>query len=213
VDQLHGCQAELQAQQASFARSQKVQSALYRIAEAASAAKDMQMFYSAMHSIVAELMYAENFFIAIYDEQSDIITWPYHVDTVDIVPPAPIQLKDHRGATGWVLRHGKTIADPDGSWEAAKLRGEAQTVGTEGEGIAVPLRDEDKIFGVILIQSYLPEIGYQLEDVQILEFVARHIAAALTCACAFEETASATPSWRSSTAFRPRQPSNWTFKA
>ncbi|HLE13518.1 MAG TPA: GAF domain-containing protein [Anaerolineales bacterium] len=187
-EQLHHCNVELQAQQASFERAQKVQSALYRIAEAASAATDMQEFYSAVHRIVGELMYAENFIIALYDEQSDLITWPYYVDTVDVVPPAPTRRKDHRGATGWVLRHGKTIADADGSWAAAKLRGEAQLVGSESEGIAVPLRVEDKTHGVILVQSYIQGIGYQLEDVKVLEFVARHIAAALTRARAIEET-------------------------
>jgi PAS domain S-box-containing protein len=187
-EQLHNCQANLEAQQASADRAQKVQSALYRIAEAASGAHDMHDFYAAMHAIVGELMYAVNFFIALYDEQSDRITWPYYMDTVDLEPPAPSRLKDFRGATGWVLRHGKTIANVDGSWQAAMQRGEAQIVGTEGEGIAVPLIVDDKTFGVILIQSYLHGIGYQPEDVKVLEFVARHIAAALSRARAIEET-------------------------
>ena len=42
----------------------KVQDALYRIAELAGAARDMQEFYAAVHAIVGELMYADNFFIA-----------------------------------------------------------------------------------------------------------------------------------------------------
>jgi len=187
-EQLRNCKAELEAQQARYDRAQQIQWALYCIAEAASAVKDMHEFYVSMHRIVGELMYAENFFIALYDEENDLIIWPYYVDKVDAVPPAPTQLKDHRGATGWVLRHGKTIADVDGSWAAVKSQDEAQAVGTESEGIAVPLRVEDKTLGVILVQSYIQGVGYQLEDVKVLEFVAQHIATALTRAQAIEET-------------------------
>jgi HPt (histidine-containing phosphotransfer) domain-containing protein len=53
------------------ARAARIQDALYRIAEAASAADDLQAFYAAIHRIVGELMYAENLYIALYDEQRD----------------------------------------------------------------------------------------------------------------------------------------------
>ncbi len=169
-------------------RERKIQSALYEIAATASAVQNMDEFYAAMHRIVGELMYAENFFIALYDEQTGLITWPYYVDTVDVEPPPPTPLKNQHGATGWVLRHGKTGADVDGSWPAAKARGEGQDVGSESEGIAAPLKVENKTIGVVLVQSYIRAIGYQVEDVKVLEFVAQHIATALTRARAIEET-------------------------
>ena len=65
----------------------KVMSALYRIADAASAVTDLQEFYATIHRIIGELMYAENLFIALFDPQTDLITWTYYVDTVDIQPP------------------------------------------------------------------------------------------------------------------------------
>ena len=45
-----------------------IELALYRIAETASAAHDMGEFYASIHAIVGELMYAENFYVALYDE-------------------------------------------------------------------------------------------------------------------------------------------------
>ena len=92
-------------------RQIKIQKALYEIADAASAVTDMHSFYSKLHRIVGRLMYAKNFFIALYDEQSGLITWPYYVDTVDQMPLPPTPLADQHGATGWILRHGKTLAD------------------------------------------------------------------------------------------------------
>ena len=172
--------------QADLKRQIKIQKALYEIADAASAVRDMQSFYKDLHRIVGKLMYAENFFIALYDKQSNLITWPYYVDTVDIETPAPISLTDHHGATGWVLRHGKTVADADDSWAAAMARGEGQAISTDSDGIAVPLKVKSGTIGVVLIQSYIEGIGYQLEDVKVLEFVAQHIATALTRARALE---------------------------
>ncbi len=45
-----------------------------------------------------------------------------------------------------------------------------------------------KRIGVVLIQSYIKGIGYQIEDIKVLEFVAQHIATALTRVRAIEET-------------------------
>jgi len=47
---------ELEAAEKEHAHAERVQSALYRIAELASAAQDMQEFYRAVHEVVGELM-------------------------------------------------------------------------------------------------------------------------------------------------------------
>ena len=64
-------------------RSQQVQSALYRIAETASAAQDMHEFYAEIHRIVGGLMYAENFYITLYDEERQQMNWPFALDVED----------------------------------------------------------------------------------------------------------------------------------
>ena len=60
--------AELEGREAEHERAERVQAALYRIAEAATAAHDLQAFYREVHETVATLMYAENFYIALYDD-------------------------------------------------------------------------------------------------------------------------------------------------
>jgi serine phosphatase RsbU (regulator of sigma subunit)/uncharacterized protein YigA (DUF484 family) len=169
-------------------RQLKIQKALYEIADAASAVTDMQEFYAELHRIVGKLMYAENFFIALHDEQSDLITWPYYVDTVDVIPPAPIPLSKQRGATGWILRHGKALADVDGSVARAIKSGDIRPVGTESDGIGIPLQSDGKSIGVLIVQSYKTSIQYTLQDIEILNFVAQHISTALARARAIEET-------------------------
>jgi phosphoserine phosphatase RsbU/P len=169
-------------------RQLKIQQALYEIADAASALTDMQSFYEKLHKIVGKLMYARNFFIALYDEQSDLITWPYYADTVDVEPPPLAHLSDHRGATGWILRHGQTLADVDGSVARAVRRGESELIGSASDGIGIPLKNDGKTMGVLLVQSYKANIKYTLQDIEILNFVAQHISTALARAHAIEET-------------------------
>ncbi|MEW5938344.1 MAG: GAF domain-containing protein, partial [Chloroflexota bacterium] len=169
-------------------RQAKIMKALYEIADAASAARNMQSFYKKLRKIVGKLMYAENFFIALYDEQTDLITWPYHADVQDTNEKfwSPQSLATFKGATGWILRNGKTLADPDGSAQAAERRGEIKRVGTKSEGIGIPLKSEGKTIGVLAVQSYERGIKYNLQDIEILNFVAQHIATALTRARALE---------------------------
>jgi hypothetical protein len=81
--------AELEALESERARSEKVQAALYRIAEIAGAARDMQEFYAEIHRIVGELMYAENFYIVLYDDERQQMNWPFFVDAVDTDVPDP----------------------------------------------------------------------------------------------------------------------------
>ena len=49
----------------------------------------MQDFYIADPRIVGELMYADNFYIALYDEERRAINLPFYVDEVDADLPDP----------------------------------------------------------------------------------------------------------------------------
>ena len=72
-------------------RAERVQTALFRIAELASSVQDMQEFYREVHAVVGAFMYANNFFIALYDEERQLISWPYYVDELDPDVPEPNQ--------------------------------------------------------------------------------------------------------------------------
>ena len=77
---------------ADEARAAKVQDALYRIAELASAAQDMQEFYRAIHGVVGELMDARNLYIALYDDERQLINYPYWADELDLAQSDQLQM-------------------------------------------------------------------------------------------------------------------------
>ena len=125
----------------------QVDAALYRIAQAASTVTDMQEFYAAMHGIVGELMDASNFYIALYDDERQMINFPYFVDEVDPDIPdpnvwEPFGVGNARGTTAYLLRVGRAVAPRSGAaFEALAAAGELELVGEMGQDwLGVPLR-------------------------------------------------------------------------
>jgi len=88
------------------------QAALYKIAALASTADDMQAFYEGIHAILGELIYAENMYVALYDDERKLLNFAFYVDTVDTEDwpdPRewlPMDARQSRGGTGYILRTG-----------------------------------------------------------------------------------------------------------
>ena len=158
-------------------RAESLSSALYRIAEITSSAADLQQFYSAIHRIVGELMCAHNFYIALYDPTTQILNFPYFVDEAD---PTPAAKQLGRGLTEYVLRTGEPLlCTPDVFAELVE-RGEVELIGAPSlDWLGVPLRAGSSAFGVVVVQSYSPEIRFQEKDRDILTFVSQQLASAV----------------------------------
>ncbi|MEO6345163.1 MAG: GAF domain-containing protein [Candidatus Limnocylindria bacterium] len=171
-----------------------MQSALYRIAETASAAQDMPSFYASIHEIVGQLMYAANFYIALYDVKQQAINFPYYVDEVDpeIPDPAlwePFGVGNARGLTAYVLRTGRVTHITGDEWASLVASGEISKIGVGGEEwLGVPLRSEGETVGVLVVQTYENGQAFTERDVEVLTFVGQHVAQALTRARAIDET-------------------------
>src|SRR6266480_4013452 len=156
----------------------------------------MQEFYRAIHEVVGELMDAKNFYIALYDEERQLINWPYRVDDVDTDFPDPSQWMafgshDARGATGYVLRTGEPQLLTFERYNELVAGGEIEPVGVttdESTWLGVPLKAEDATIGVLVVQSYTRDVRYTVQDKDLLAFVGQHVGAALSRARAIEET-------------------------
>ena len=186
--------AELESAETERRRAQRVQDVLYRIAETASAAHDMQEFYAAMHRIVGELMDASNFFITLYDEARQTINWPYYVDEVDLDRPDPdawdpIGTGEGRGLTTYVLRTGEPLLATPAVYRNLLERGEVEDVGEDSvDWLGVPLTSEGRTLGVLVVQSYTEAVRYTEEDKELLTFVGQHVASALQWTRLLDET-------------------------
>jgi PAS domain S-box-containing protein len=174
----------------------KVQAALYRIAELASAAQDMQEFYRAMHAVIGELMQASNLYIALYDEDRQQINFPYHVDELDDQWPEANEWIEFgsgqaRGVTGYALRTGEPQLITYQRHQELIEQGEIELVGVVTEDsswLGVPLKAERRTVGLLVVQSYTKDVRYGEQEKELLAFVGQHVGAALSRARAIEET-------------------------
>ncbi len=158
-------------------RAEALQSALYRIAEKADNVEDLKSFYAAIHTIVAGLMYAGNFFIAVYDKKTETVSFPYFVDEVD---SAPVARKLKRGLTEYVLRTGEPLLASRDRIKEIIAKGEIEIVGTlPVDWFGIPLRVGDETLGVLAVQSYSEGIRFGEAEREVLTFVSQNVASAL----------------------------------
>ena len=165
-------------------RAEKLQRALYAIADQASAAgADTTAMFGALHQIVGTLMYARNFFVALYDTSHDSVRFPYYADVADPSIPDPhndmSMAEIERGPTWYVIRDGKPLM---GSLEALKLQvsGPFHSSGTDCvDWLGVPLLRGSEVVGCVVVQSYDDAHHYDEQDKALLIYVAQHIQTAL----------------------------------
>jgi PAS domain S-box-containing protein/diguanylate cyclase (GGDEF)-like protein len=153
-----------------------IQSALFRISERASAQDAMQDLFREIHGIVAEILPAKNFYIALL-EGHDTLAFPYFVDEHD---KNPGRKRLTNGLTEYVLRTGKPVlASPD-FFEALVKKGEADLIGAPSlDWLGAPLKSASTTIGVVAVQSYSGDVRYTEGDRDLLGFVADHIAIAI----------------------------------
>ena len=158
-------------------RMEKIRDAVFKVTESAHSTKNLNHLYSSIHKIISQLMTAENFYISIYDEDLDKLTFPYFVDEFEETPP-PQELG--KGLTEYVLLNKKAmLVSPDVFVELVK-NDEVEEIGAPSiDWLGVPLITKNKAFGVLVVQTYSPGIRYTEEDKNILEFVSRQIAMAI----------------------------------
>jgi hypothetical protein len=133
-------------------RGEAMQNALFRIAQMARETTDLAGFYRELHQVIGTLMEATNFYIAEYDPDHDIVTFPYFVDEFD---PAPEGEPPGRGVTAFVLRTGKPLLATPEVFERLRAEGEIELVGHRSmDWLGAPLKTGDRTWGVIGVQTY-----------------------------------------------------------
>jgi len=122
-------------------------------------------------------MPATNFYIALYDDRAQTLTFPYFVDEAES-PPPPQKLG--RGLTEYVLRRGRPLLASQAVFEELVRAGEVESVGPASvDWVGAPLVGLGKTIGVIVVQSYTEGVRFAEEDKAILNFVSEQVAGAI----------------------------------
>src|ERR1700694_4144864 len=158
-------------------RAEELNAALYAIAARSQSAEDLQQFFAAIHNIVGQLMHARNFYISLYDPQTQLLSFPYFVDEQDPTPtPKPLG----RGLTEYVLRSGEPLLATPAVFDDLVRRGEVELIGASSlDWLGVPLKSGTTCIGALVVQSYNENTRFGERDREILKFVSQQLAAAI----------------------------------
>ncbi|MEO8161882.1 MAG: GAF domain-containing protein [Arenimonas sp.] len=161
-------------------RSEKLQRALFAIADLAGSDCDMPELLRGVHAIVDSLMYAKNCFIVSLDAERDAIVFLYYLDTVDPPHLGDVSLSRRKGTLTWyVLTDGKPLRG-DNEQLQAQASGPLRFVGSDSNAwMGVPMLRDGVVKGAIVVQCYEPGMVYTEQDQAVLEFVANHILTAM----------------------------------
>ena len=158
-------------------RAEALSSALYRIAQKANAAQDLQQFFAAIHGIVDELMCARNFAIAIHDPESQLLSFPYFVDEQE---SAPAPAKQASGLIEYVMRTGESLLCTPEAAQQMQQRGEVKLTGKPAlHWLGVPLKVNHHVLGALVLKSYSRNVGFSEHDRDVLTLVSQQLAAAI----------------------------------
>ncbi len=169
---------ERQRQAAELARRrERAQACAYRVSEAARTVADLGELFRSLHESLLEVVPARNFYIALRDPASGLLSFPYFADERDAQPqPKP----PGRGLTEYVLRSGEPLLATPEVFRSLVARGEVELIASDSvDWLGAPLTVHGEHIGVAAIQTYDGALRLRQDDSDLFVFVCGQIAAAI----------------------------------
>ncbi|MCC6231316.1 MAG: GAF domain-containing protein [Verrucomicrobiales bacterium] len=177
TSELEHANARLTAEVAERERREAMLRAVWEMSEAVHTAEDLEQLFARIHGIICTLMRAPNFYLALYDAATSMISFPYYSDERS---PIPGNRCCANGLTEYVLRTRRPLLASRGQVQALMGRGEVAPQGDlAAVWLGVPLLVGGLPIGVMVVQDYVDEHAFREDDQQLLNFVAAQTALAI----------------------------------
>jgi diguanylate cyclase (GGDEF)-like protein/PAS domain S-box-containing protein len=156
-------------------RAELLRLALFDISEAVHKASDLRELFRHIHEIIATLLPAQNFSVALFDPQREQLSFPYHADEHDPLrqSPVPHALALEVATTAMAvllcaknkailpLALGAVIDDDAQCW------------------LGVPLNSPSGTIGALMVKGRNGDMHYSDKDLELLQFIANQASAAI----------------------------------
>lgn len=153
-------------------RAEQIQKVLYNISNAVITTDDLKRFIGLVQKELGTIIDTTNFYVALYDSETDTISIPFFIDEKDIVNSFPTE----ETLAKYVIRTKKSLLITKEKIKELENAGEFKHFGTYAEiWLGVPLKVGEKVTGVMAVQSYTDKTAYSESDVEMIEFMADHI--------------------------------------
>ncbi len=160
-------------------RNKKIMKTLFEISRAVNSTKELSELFHLIHRSLDAILDTTNFFIAMYDKATDIISFPYFKDEKD-TDFALIRAKDSGSLTADVIQAGTPRFYQQEELTARYSSDHQRPPGTPPKvWLGVPLATKGEIIGAVGVQSYDDPSLYSEKDITLMESISEQIAVAI----------------------------------
>lgn len=158
-------------------RTEVITTILHRISHTVNLECSLDELFRTIHESLGRLIDVTNFYIALYDAKSNLITFPYIVDEMN-EDGSPVEADNSISLTAQIISEAKTLLlGEDDILERTRTN---SLIGAECKNfLGIPLILANKVIGALVVQSYTQADLYDTEDQLLLESVSEQIAFAL----------------------------------
>lgn len=130
-----------------------------------------------IHASIKRFIYAENFFVALFDRKTRELDTELFIDKYEVKPP-PGKLV--HGLAGYAFRIGEPMLLTRSAIEQLEEDGEVELVGrSPAVWLGVPLRTPRGSIGILAVQHYEDTKAYDQRDVELLASIGDQIGVAI----------------------------------
>jgi signal transduction histidine kinase len=159
---------------------------LQAVGQALSASLDLETILAAVHTQVAKLMPARNFYVALYDAEIDEVSFPLAIEDGERVHWRSRRMGS--GLTEYVQRGREPLLIPQ-DYDATLEALDIDKIGRPATcWLGVPILAGDEALGVITVQSYSPQQTYDASHQEVLTTIAAQAAVAIQNARLYAHT-------------------------
>jgi PAS domain S-box-containing protein len=151
--------------------------AFLEIMQGLAATVDLHEFLALIHRSIGEVIYAENFFVIFYNQETGLFEEIYSVDQYD--PPAPPSRLE-KSITSYIFRTGEPLFLNRELFQDLAAQEEFELIGTDSASwLGAPLKTPNGTIGVMAVQDYENPQRYTEHDKHFLASIAPQVALAL----------------------------------
>jgi PAS domain S-box-containing protein len=152
--------------------TEQIQKVIFNISNAASISENVNELCKLIQDQLGTIIDATNFFVAMYDKETDIISLPYYSDKKDKYMSFPAG----KTMTAYLIKNKKSILEKRDVITKLEQSGEVEPIGSKSKvWLGVPLKIGDEVIGAIVLQSYDDENAYTEKDKEMLELISHQI--------------------------------------
>ncbi|MBN2236240.1 MAG: response regulator [Bacteroidales bacterium] len=153
-------------------RAEQIQQIILNISNATQVAVNLNETMQIIQKELGYLMDTKNFFVALYNKETDRIKLPYFRDEKDDIDDFPAG----KTLTALVIKSGQSLLIKSEEAQKLEATGEIERVGIDSEvWLGVPLKIKGEVTGAFVIQSYTNQNAYTEKDKEVLEIISHQI--------------------------------------